>query len=86
MQWLEDGVFTSNMSILVNGSPTKEFSIKRGLRQGDPLSLHLFSIAVEGLAGIVKHATNTSTLKGFEVNDMISYSLLQYADDTILVG
>lgn len=36
MRWMEDTVFTSHMSVLVNRSPTKEFVVKRGLRQGDP--------------------------------------------------
>ncbi|GJV64184.1 RNA-directed DNA polymerase, eukaryota, reverse transcriptase zinc-binding domain protein [Tanacetum coccineum] len=36
-KWIMAGLKSSRASILVNGSPTSEFSLKRGLRQGDPL-------------------------------------------------
>nr|GEY40736.1 RNA-directed DNA polymerase, eukaryota, reverse transcriptase zinc-binding domain protein [Tanacetum cinerariifolium] len=41
--------FPARTSILINGSPTSEFSLKRGLRQGDPLLSFLFIIVMEGL-------------------------------------
>lgn len=51
---MEAWVFSSNMSIIMNGSPMREFYAKWGLRQGDPLLPFLFTIVAEGLAGMLK--------------------------------
>lgn len=47
--WISARLNSSRASVLVNGSPTVEFNLQRGLRQGDPLSTFLFIIAMEGL-------------------------------------
>lgn len=41
-------------SVLVNGSPTREFYFQRGLRHGDPLSPLLFNLVGEVFHALMK--------------------------------
>jgi len=68
----------------VNGSPSKEFRPRRGLRQGDPPAPFLFLIVVEGLAGLVREASRTGVLEGVGVGyNRVDIKLLQCTDDTL---
>jgi len=58
---------STTISVLENGSPTKEYKPKRGLRQGDPLVPFLFLIIDEGLIGLVRKAKRAGLFKGVEV-------------------
>lgn len=71
-QWLEGGVFSSNVLVLVNGSPIEEFFSKRGLRQGDPMSPYLLSIVSEGLSGLIRQAIDMGVFKEFKVHDRVA--------------
>ncbi|GJV19940.1 putative RNA-directed DNA polymerase, eukaryota, reverse transcriptase zinc-binding domain protein [Tanacetum coccineum] len=74
-------------SVLVNGSPTNEFKIGKGLRQGDPLSPFLFILAVEALNVVLVEARNRNIFLGADVGrDKIPISHLQFADDALIVG
>ncbi|GJS04563.1 hypothetical protein Tco_0321071 [Tanacetum coccineum] len=50
--------------VLVNGSPTYEFELFKGLRQGDPLSPFLFILAIEGLHAFTCKAKELGLFKG----------------------
>lgn len=50
--WIEGCLRSARVSVLVNGSPSEEFGMGRGLRQGDSLAPFLFLIVAEGLNGI----------------------------------
>ncbi|XP_071729150.1 uncharacterized protein [Rutidosis leptorrhynchoides] len=86
-KWISACLKSATISILINGSPTSEFNLKRGVRQGDPLSPFLFIIAAEGLNILTKVAVERGMYKGVEVGkDKVVISHLQYADDTIFFG
>nr|GEX60003.1 UvrD-like helicase, ATP-binding domain, P-loop containing nucleoside triphosphate hydrolase [Tanacetum cinerariifolium] len=55
---------SASMSILVNGSPSEEFGLVRGVRQGDPLSSFLFILAAKGLNAIVFEAVEKGIFRG----------------------
>lgn len=86
-RWIRACVCCGNLSVLVNGCPTEEINIQRGLKQGDPLAPFLFLLVVEGLSGLVRSAESHGLYEGFKVgNSGLSISHLQYADDTLFVG
>jgi hypothetical protein len=71
----------------VNGSPTNEINIQRGLKQGDPLAPFLFLLVAEGFAGLMRSAVEKNLFKGFGIGtDGLSVSHLQYTDDTLCIG
>ncbi|GJR41081.1 RNA-directed DNA polymerase, eukaryota [Tanacetum coccineum] len=76
---------SSRASILINGSPTSELSIKRGLQKGDPLSPFLFILAMEGLPGVMSNAVNSDLIRGIKLGSSdITLSHLFYAHDVII--
>ena len=52
----------ANVRVLVNGFRTKRVPINKGVRQGDPLSLHLFLLAVEPLVATINKDTRIEGL------------------------
>jgi len=67
-KWISECVGTATTSILVNGCPTDEFKIERGLRQGDPLSPFLFLIVAEGFNILMQALVEAQLYKGYGVD------------------
>ena len=85
--WIQACLKSASKSVLVNGSPTAEFTPYRGLRQGDPLEPLLFNIVAEGLTGFMRKEVNEKLFSEFLVGkDNIPVSILQYVDDTVFFG
>jgi len=86
ISWIRGCLESSFVSVLVNGSPTKEFKPSRGLRQGDPLALFLFLVVAEGLAGIVRQALKANMLTSLKIGSKeLEMCILQFADDTLFL-
>lgn len=86
--WIVGCLSSASVSVLVNGSPSEEFTMARGIRQGDPLAPFLFLIVAEGLTGLVRSAMDVGKLEGLRVGttEVVEVSILQFADDTLLMG
>ncbi|GKA16393.1 RNA-directed DNA polymerase, eukaryota [Tanacetum coccineum] len=85
--WIRGCLESSMASVLVNGSPTDEFQVHRGLRQGDLLSPFLFILVMKGLHIVIENAMSAGRLLGIQVGtDNIAVSHLFYADDAIFLG
>ncbi|GJT94691.1 putative RNA-directed DNA polymerase, eukaryota, reverse transcriptase zinc-binding domain protein [Tanacetum coccineum] len=85
--WIRACLGSAYTSVLINGSPTREFKLEKGLRQGDPLSPLLFILAVEALNVALLEARNNHSFRGIEVEkDKVCVSHLQFADDALIMG
>ncbi|GKA33409.1 RNA-directed DNA polymerase, eukaryota, reverse transcriptase zinc-binding domain protein [Tanacetum coccineum] len=85
--WIRWCLHNGRSSVLINGSPTDEFELFRGLRQGDPMSLFLFILAMEGLHALTRKAEVLGLFKGASIGqDNMCISHPMYADDVIFFG
>jgi len=87
-KWIKECIGIATASVLVNGSPIDEFSLERGMRQGDPLSPFLFLLATEGFNILMESLLVNNIFTRYQVGGSAStvVSHLQFADDTLILG
>ena len=71
----------ANVRVLVNGFRTGQVPINKGVRQGDPLSLYLFLLAVEPL---VETINNDRRIEGIGKGGKRNIKCPSYADNLTL--
>jgi hypothetical protein len=83
--WVQQFTQGGNVNIKVNDQLGSYFQTKKGLRQGDPMSLILFNIVVDMLAILIARAKEVGQVEGV-IPHLIQdgLSILQYADDTVI--
>jgi len=71
----------ASTAIRINGFVSELFDVRRGVRQGDPMSCLLYNLAIEPLIEKIRK----SPLKGLRVNEDLKRVLVKvYADDTTI--
>lgn len=66
-RWIRSCLDSASVSILINGSPSNEFCLEKGVRQGDPLAPFLFIIAAEALNIAMKEAAGKGVFSGSQL-------------------
>ncbi|KAE8723356.1 MORC family CW-type zinc finger protein 3 isoform 2 [Hibiscus syriacus] len=87
ISWIEYCISLASISVLVNGSPTEEFPMGKGLRQGCSLSPLLFNIVGELLNLMLIKVAGLGLFEGFAIgrpDNPFHLTHLQFADDLIL--
>ncbi|KAL9680174.1 hypothetical protein QQ045_018052 [Rhodiola kirilowii] len=82
--WMKMCVQSTCYSIMINGEMCDFFEGKRGLRQGDPLSPFLFTIAMEGLSRMMQGLNKAEGFYYYPKCHRIKRSHIMFADDLIM--
>ena len=69
----------SDISICILNNGTRQFNLERGVRQGCPLSVILFTSGIEILGNAIRRSKG---IKGIEIDERKALKLTQCEDDT----
>jgi hypothetical protein len=79
--WMDAIFSTSKSAVLLNGIPGRWIDLKRGLRQGDPLSPYLYLL----MGDLLQRMVQNDDVLLHPLADGVPCPVLQYADDTLVI-
>ena len=82
--WIRGCLSSVSYSVMINGRPRGKFKGFIRLRQRHPLSPFFFMLVVDGLSRLMKKATESGFVKGWEVGrEDVMISHLQFVDEAL---
>lgn len=86
INWIMACVEGVNYAVIVNGFPSSFFLAQRGLRQGFPLSLLIFILALNSLSLHIKKAVKENRCLPLKISRNVSISHNLFVDGVIFFG
>ncbi|WOL11148.1 hypothetical protein Cni_G19909 [Canna indica] len=86
ISWISNLLNSSSSAVLINGSASRTFSHKRGLRQGNLISPLIFNLVADTLSRLISRAVQRDLVQGVlkdYLPEAISHVL--FADDLIMI-
>lgn len=71
IRWISRCISVGPVSVLVSRSPDPKFNMKRGIRQGYPLSSLLFNIVAKTFLILVSQFQDKGWLEGIRIPGMV---------------
>jgi len=84
LSWISMIFASSKSTILVNGIQSNIINCKTGLKQGDPLLLTLFTLAVDVLHRMLSLGITNGHFSDLNFKALRCVTSLQFADDTLI--
>lgn len=84
--WIMACVTSTCISVLINVAPIGFFSMRRGIRQGCPLSPLLFLLVIEGLSSSITAAKLDGRISGIPISLELTFIHVLFVDDILIGG